>query len=78
MILNLKRSYICLDKKVDAEYIFQDGIIFNWSESNCCYESAWWLSSSGDPINESEHVRNLLNDRPFDKKWLTSPAWHSQ
>lgn len=39
MILKLKEPY----RKVNEDWIFQNGVWFSWSESNCCYEYAWWL-----------------------------------
>lgn len=71
MILDPSRPYRPLgpDRK-NPDYMLQDGIIFGWSESNIRYESAWWLTPQGQPINDSDHVRNLLRDRPFKQEWL--------
>lgn len=54
----------------DDLYIEQDGVIFCWSDSNYQYEPAWWLTSQGDPVNDGDHVRAVLRDRPFKKEWL--------
>lgn len=74
--VDFKRPHRKLGPDPDPEYILQDGIIFNWSESNIRFEPAWWLTGDGDPILEDpshptyEHVQNLLKQRPFDKAWL--------
>lgn len=53
------------------DYCRQNGHIYAWSDSNVRYELCWWLTPEGDPIaGRSEHVANLLRDRPFDKAWL--------
>ena len=70
MRMDIKAPYDKLGPSPDPDYCRQNGKIFNWSESNIGYEHAWWLTDAGDPINDSEHVRNLLRDRPFDKGWL--------
>ena len=68
--VDFKRPHRNLGPSSDPDYIEQDGVIYNWSESHIRYEYAWWLTSTGEPINDSEHVQNLLRDRPFDKAWL--------
>jgi NTP pyrophosphatase (non-canonical NTP hydrolase) len=71
MRMNVNRPYHVLGLgKVDADYCLQDGVIFCWSESNIGYEKAWWLNPDGSPSADTEHVRNLLRDRPFDPAWL--------
>jgi len=73
MRMNVNAPYRELGpQQSDADYCFQNGKIFNWSESNLGYEHAWWLTDAGDPINDSNHVKNLLCDRPFNKEWLSS------
>jgi hypothetical protein len=72
--MDMTKPYDRLDKDDNPDYCRQDGKIFNWSESNYGYELAWWLTPTGDPIKDSEHVRAILKDRPFDKSWLESPA----
>lgn len=68
--MNTQEPFRKLGKDHDPDYCLQNGTIYNWSESNLGYEHAWWLTCEGDPINNSEHVANLLKDRPFDKAWL--------
>jgi hypothetical protein len=59
----------------NPDYIWQDGTIFAWSESNVAYQLCWWLTSTGKPVavgsdKGASHVANLLKDRPFDPDWL--------
>lgn len=68
------RNQLGPDKEGGPDYILQDGVIYNWSESNIGYEYAWWLKEDGTPIDDSPHVRNLLKDRPFDPEWLKHPG----
>lgn len=68
--VDFKRFFKKLGPANDPEYVLQDGTIFCWSESNFQYEPAWWLTDDGDPVNDDDHVKNLLRDRPFDKGWL--------
>ena len=74
MILDTKRTFDLLDNTLNADYCRQDGKIFSWSESNIRYEHAWWLTDDGWPINDSEHVCNIMRDRPFNREWLNNPA----
>lgn len=60
-------------KEGGTDYCLQDGTIYNWSDSNCGYERVWWLDKDGWPTSGSEHVQNILRDRPFDRQWLKEP-----
>lgn len=68
-VMDVHRPFKKFDGK-PVNYCLQDGIIYGWSESNIQYERVWWLTPEGDPVDDSEHVRNLLKDRPFNKEWL--------
>lgn len=62
-------------KAGDTDYALQEGVIYNWSESNCRYERAWWLDRNGRPkqmhsLAAQNHVEQLILDRPFDPRWL--------
>lgn len=72
-IMNVRKPWEALGDgdPGQADYCLQDGVIYNWSDSNIQYERAWWLTPAGSPINDGDHVRNLLRDRPFDPDWLT-------
>jgi len=73
MILDLNRPRRDLDKGSDrldphtkgADFIEQDGVVFGWSESNVCYERAWWLD---DDVTESALVKNIRKSRPLPGK----------
>lgn len=73
--MNVYRPYYQLgpEKKEGTDYCWQDKTIYCWSDSNIGYEIAWWLTKDGWPINLSEHVANILRDRPFDPEWLKEP-----
>jgi len=74
--MDIHRTYQVLGSDAkNADYCRQDGIIYAWSESNIGYERCWWLTAEGDPVRNAqgqitEHVANLLKDRPFNKAWL--------
>ena len=73
--LDPSKPFVNLGPDRVADYVWQRGRIYCWSESNISYEKCWWLTSEGDPIQHpspytAEHVKNLLRDRPFDKQWL--------
>lgn len=70
MRMNIHKEYQKLGTDHNPDYALQDGVIFCWSESNIGYEKAWWLNPDGTPSADTEHVRNLLKDRPFDPAWL--------
>jgi hypothetical protein len=71
MRMDISKPFHPLGPDDDPEYCRQGGKIFCWSESNIGFELAWWLTDAGDPINDSDHVKNILIDRPFDKAWLS-------
>lgn len=64
----------------NSDYAFQEGQIFNWSESNIRYETAWWLNADGTPVKvdpdslnafqRQQHIDNIMRDRPFDPAWM--------
>lgn len=56
-----------------TDYCLQENVIYCWSDSNVGYERAWWLDRDGWPAGDTEHVRNILRDRPFDREWLKEP-----
>lgn len=56
-----------------TDYCLQDKTIYCWSESNLGYEHCWWLTNDGWPTNDSDRVKKLLRDRPFDRNWLKEP-----
>lgn len=77
--LNLEKPYIELGNqpKGQADYVWQDGQIFAWSESNIRYEVAWWLAPNGTLIsNERPLLFNIAKDRPFDPAWLSNVNQH--
>lgn len=70
--LNLRKPYVELDgPKGQADYVWQDGQIFSWSESNVQYEPAWWLKPDGTLIDRQPPiVLSIDKTRPFDPAWL--------
>lgn len=60
--------------KGHADYCLQNGRIYCWSDSNVGYELAWWLTPEGQTIrDDSQHIKSILADRPFDPEWLKEP-----
>jgi len=43
--------------KGNADCVRQNGIIFWWSESNMCYERAWWLYPEAPDTPLVQHLR---------------------
>lgn len=67
---DIKQPYVKLGDD-NPNYIWQDGWIYAWSESNIVYQHCWWLTPLGEPINPiTPLVQSLLRDRPFDPDWL--------
>lgn len=79
-VLNLKAGaspirWLGPGKPGDTDWALQDGIIHGWSESNMCYEHAWWLNDDGTPkqgstLNGQNHIDALCRTRPFNPEWL--------
>lgn len=74
--LDVYNDHYGLGPKDDQGYLwmFQDGMIFSWSESNVQYEIAWWLNRDGTVDYSSTPNTDLLQaiiaERPFDPEWL--------
>lgn len=63
MILDLNKPFCELGNQPagQADFVFQKGVVFNWSESNMRYEEAWWLYNAAP----SPLVEALIKNRPF-------------
>lgn len=63
MILNTKKPFERMGgKKIDADFIRQNGVVFAWSESNVRYERAWWLYPDAP---RGALTNNLRKNRPL-------------
>lgn len=79
--LNLKAPHSWLGPKDENGYLWalQNGVIYAWSDSNVCYEFAWWLNVSGHPAHGQTQARqqlidNVAKSRPFNPDWLKEPV----
>ena len=58
MILNLDRPFQVIGAiNINPDFVYQDGIIFAWSESHCQYEHAWWLDEDAETTPLCLHLR---------------------
>lgn len=73
-VLDLKREHRMIGPIDDRghSWAVQDDVIMTWSESNVCFEEAWWLNPDGSvrDIKRTPVVEAVLRDRPFDAEWL--------
>lgn len=80
MILDMSKPYCELGNQPrgNADFVFQEGVVFGWSESNMQYEEAWWLYASSTPLVEALRVSrpfpgldniNITPDKP-DSRWI--------
>lgn len=77
IIMNTKADKLWLGPRDDKGYLWalQQGVIFSWSDSNTCYESAWWLNRDGTPAKgttqvEQQRIDAICKERPFDPIWI--------